>query len=431
MPTPAEAAPRRFLVVVKGYPRLSETFVAQELKGFEDRGLRFDIWSLRRPYDDKTHPIHAEIRARVFYLPEYLREDPVRVLRALFAAMGLRGFWAAASAWLRDLGRDGTANRVRRFGQACVLATEGDPSARFLYAHFLHTPGSVARYAATMRGLEWGFSAHARDIWITPDWEKAEKIAGARFGVTCTGTGATHLKGFDQGGAKIARVYHGLDLRRFPPPAEARPPRHGSDPRDPVRIVSVGRLVEKKGYRDLLAALSDLPKSTFWRMVHIGGGPLGPELRELSKKLGVDDRIDWRGKCDQPEVLAALREADLFALAPRVAQDGDRDGLPNVLLEAASQKLPVVCTRIAAVPEFVHHEETGLLVRPGHVGGLSEALQRLARDPLERIRMGEAGRARLEAEFSAEAGLNEIARRLRQAIDAAPEPAPVAAAEPA
>lgn len=431
MPTQGDAAAlRRFIVVVKGYPRLSETFVAQELKGLEDRGLRFDIWSLRRPYDDKAHPIHGEIQARVFYLPEYLREDPLRALRALFAALGQPGFSRALGAWLRDFGRDSSANRFRRFGQACILATESDPGARFVYAHFLHTPGSVARYAAMMRGLEWGFSAHARDIWITPDWEKAEKIADARFGVTCTGSGATHLRGFDQGGTKIARVYHGLDLRRFPPPTEPRPPRQGTDPRDPLRIVSVGRLVEKKGYRDLLAALSDMPKSTFWRLVHIGGGPLGPELREFAKRLGIAEHIEWRGKADQTEVLAALRDADLFALAPRVAQDGDRDGLPNVLLEAASQKLATVCTRIAAVPEFVIHEQTGLLVRAGHVGGMTEALHRLARDPVERMHMGEAARARLEAEFGADAGLNEIARRIRQAVDAAPVPAaaPVAGA---
>jgi glycosyltransferase involved in cell wall biosynthesis len=427
MPTPADpAAGRRFLVVVKGYPRLSETFVAQELKGLEDRGLRFDIWSLRRPYDDRTHPVHAEIRARVFYLPEYLREAPLRVLRGLVSAFGRPGFSRALGAWLRDLGRDFSANRFRRFGQACVLAAEADPGARFVYAHFLHTPGSVARYAAMMRGLEWGFSAHARDIWITPDWEKAEKIADARFGVTCTGSGAAHLLGLDQGGAKIARVYHGLDLRRFPAPDEPRPLRQGSDPRDPLRILSVGRLVEKKGYRDLLAALSDMPKSVFWRLIHIGGGPLGPELRDLAGRLGVAGRVEWRGKADQTEVLAALRDADLFALAPRVAQDGDRDGLPNVLLEAASQKLATVCTRIAAAPEFVIHEQTGLLVRPGHVGGLTEALLRLARNPVERLQFGEAARARLEAEFGAEAGLTEIARRIGQAIDAAPVPAQAA-----
>ncbi len=419
MPVDAVASPR-LLVVVKGYPRLSETFVAQELKALEDRGLRFDIWSLRRPYDAKTHPIHAEIGARVFYLPEYLREEPLRVVRALFAALGKRGFFAALSAWLRDLARDGTANRVRRFGQACVLATEADPGARFVYAHFLHTPGSVARYAAMMRGIEWGFSAHARDIWTTPPWELTEKIASARFGVTCTATGAAHLKAHDPVGGKVALVYHGLDLHRFPPPPAPRPPRTGSDPADPLRIVSVGRLVEKKGYRDLLAALSDLPRSTHWRLIHIGGGPLGPEMQALARKLGVAELIEWRGKADQTEVLEALRDADLFALAPRIAADGDRDGLPNVLLEAASQKLAVVATRAGGVSEFVIHGETGLLVRPGRIGRLTEAIDHLAKDPIERLRMGESARARLEMGFDCEAGAAEIARRLQKALTAAP-----------
>ena len=164
-------------VVVKGWPRLSETFIAQELVALEEAGQQFDIWSLRFPTDRKTHPLHDRLKARVRYLPEYLHQEPLRVLRAWRAARRLPGYHTARRIWLADLGRDISRNRIRRFGQACVMAVELPTATAGIYAHFLHTPASVARYAAIMRGLPWSFSAHAKDIWTSPDWELCEKLA--------------------------------------------------------------------------------------------------------------------------------------------------------------------------------------------------------------------------------------------------------------
>lgn len=417
----AEAATPPFAVVLKGYPRLSETFIAQELKALEDRGLSFHIWSLRKPYDDRLHPIHGEIRAKVFYLPEYLHEEPIRVLRGVAGALLRRGFLVALMLWLADLVRDPSLNRIRRFGQACVLAREAAPSLRFLYAHFLHTPASVARYAAVIRGLGWGFSAHARDIWTIPDWEAREKIADARFGVTCTEAGARRLQALATDPSRIEMLHHGLDLRRFPGPLEPRPPRAGHTQDDRVTFVSVGRLVEKKGYRDLIAALADLPRSAHWRLVHIGDGPLRAILQDYAARLGVADRIEWRGKRDQRDVLAALREADVFVLAAKVAQDGDRDGLPNVLLEAASQNLAILATRVGAIGEFVAHERTGVLVRAGHISALTDQLHKLSRDPKRREALGAAARERLEREFGVERGVARIAEKLSVVLKTTPE----------
>lgn len=147
----------RLAVVLKGYPRLSETFIAQELKALEDRGFRFDIWSLRQPYDDKTHPIHGQIKARLRYLPEYLHEAPLRLFRAWRKARQMPGYARARAVWLRDLKREKDRNRIRRWGQAMILAAELPPETDFLYAHFLHTPGSVTRYAAMILGGNGGF----------------------------------------------------------------------------------------------------------------------------------------------------------------------------------------------------------------------------------------------------------------------------------
>jgi len=331
-------------IVVKGYPRLSETFIAQELLGLQESGIPFDIWSLRHPTDSATHPVNDAITAPVYYLPEYIRHEPGRVLRALGRAMMRRGFWRAARVWLYDLIRARDANRVRRFAQAAVLATEMSGDTAFLYAHFLHTPSSVARYAAMMQGMRWGFSAHAKDIWTTAEWEKREKIADAAFGVTCTRYGAEHLSALGPAG-RVALVYHGLDLSRLPSPPPARV-RSG-----PLMILSVGRLVEKKGYDLLLDALAGLPEALDWRFVHIGGGELKQVMKDHAEQAGIAPRIEWRGAQARDAVFAAMHEADLFVLPSRIAASGDRDGLPNVLMEAASQNLPVISTAVSAIPE--------------------------------------------------------------------------------
>jgi glycosyltransferase involved in cell wall biosynthesis len=408
-------------VVLKGYPRLSETFIAQELLALEQRGIAFDIWSLRAPHDSRRHPIHAQIGARLRYLPEYLHRAPLRVLRGFARAARLPGFRAALALWLSDLRRDPSRNRVRRFGQACVLATELPVETRCIYAHFLHTPASVARYSARMRGVVWGVSAHARDIWTSPDWEKAEKLADAAFAVTCTGTGAAHLRALAPDPGRVDLVYHGLDLGRFP-----APPQRAARER-PVRLLSVGRLVEKKGYDDLLAALATLPETLDWRFTHIGGGELGPRLKAEAARLGLAERIDWHGAQDQTAVIAAMRAADIFVLPSRIAADGDRDGLPNVLMEAASQQLPIVSTAVSAIPEFLPDPAYGLLVPPGDRQALAAAIARLAADPDLRASLAAKALARLAHRFGMEAGIDMVAARLRAATgphDADPTDAP-------
>src|SRR4029077_18279872 len=132
------------------------------------------------------HPVHAQIRAPVLYLPEYLRDEPRRVFNAWRRVRLLRVYRTARRIWLLDLPRDPTPNRIRRFGQALVLAAELAPDIHHLHAHFLHTPASVARYAAMMRGIHWSVSAHAKDIWTIPDWEKRDKLRSVQWAVTCT-----------------------------------------------------------------------------------------------------------------------------------------------------------------------------------------------------------------------------------------------------
>ena len=399
-------------IVLKGYPRLSETFIAQEIHALERRGFALRLYSLRRPTDSATHPVHREIRAPAAYLPEYLGDEPRRVVAGWRRARRLNGYQQARHAFLRDLRRDPTPNRLRRFGQACVLAAELPREVVWLYAHFLHTPASVTRYAALMTGLPWSASAHAKDIWTTPDWELREKLRAAEWVTTCTASGRDRLAALAPAPERVALNYHGLDFVRFPAPERTRPPHDGGARARTVTLLSVGRAVEKKGYEDLLQALARLPEDLHWRLVHVGGGARREALRAQAARLGLGARIDWRGALPQDRVLALYRSADLFVLASRIAKDGDRDGLPNVLMEAQSQGLACLSTRVSAIPELIEDGDTGVLTPPGDVAALAGALARLIRNPQERARLGAAGADRVRARFTMTAGIDALAARL-------------------
>ena len=399
-------------IVLKGYPRLSETFIAQELLSLQRIGLDYSIVSLRHPTDKRTHPIHQEINAAVNYLPEYLYQEPLRVLKAWVQTRKLNGYAKAILIWLDDLRRDKTPNRIRRFGQAMVLAHELPSDVTLIHAHFLHTPASVARYAAIIKGLPWSCSAHAKDIWTSPEWELSEKLDDINWLVTCTSANVDHLRNLaGRAPEKVNLLYHGLDFTRFNKRQSEYSKRDGGILDEPVVLLSVGRAVEKKGYDVLLQALSTLPPELSWRLVHIGGGTLSKDLKKMAQLLNIDKKIEWMGAQSQQVVIAKYEIADLFVLASLVAKDGDRDGLPNVLMEAQSQGLSCLSTRVSAVPELIENDVTGVLVEPGQIDALKIALEHLITDPDARERLGKAGEIRVHESFSHEQNLELLAHK--------------------
>ncbi|MBY3091669.1 glycosyltransferase family 4 protein [Rhizobium laguerreae] len=399
---------RKILVVLKGYPRLSETFIAQELLGLEKAGFDLTLISMRRPTDKKRHPVHDEIRARVVYLPEYLHEEPIRVLKGLIAGLSRPGFKALMKRFLADLKRDISRNRFRRLGQALVLGREWPDEGEWLHAHFIHTPASVTEYASILTGTPWTCSAHAKDIWTSPDWELNEKLGSARWTVTCTRTGYDHMRTLTSRKEAVHLSYHGLDLARFGHFAGERSDRTGSEPGDPALILSVGRAVEKKGYDVLLRALALLPAELHWRMDHIGGGEELAKLKVLATELGISGRIVWKGAMAQEDVLDHYRRADLFALACRIAASGDRDGLPNVLVEASSQRLVCLSTDVSGVPELLKNGENGLVVPPEDPALLANALEAAIRDPALRKRLGDAAEIQVREYFDYHSSIRQL-----------------------
>ncbi len=403
-------------LVLKGYPRLSETFIAQEIYELEQQGMDITLVSLRHPTDKKRHPVHEQIQARVMYLPEYLYQEPLRVLKAWWQVRPLPGYAESRHIWWQDLKRDPSPNRIRRFGQALVLAAEMPAGIEHLYAHFLHTPASVTRYASLINQLPWSCSAHAKDIWTSPEWELREKLQSLRWLATCTEANFDYLRSLAAEPARVNLVYHGLDFKRFPAPDPLVYRQHdGHDPKQPVQLISVGRAVPKKGYDILLSALASLPADLHWQFTHIGGGGLLPALRAQAEQLGIAGRIHWAGSMNQADVLQAYRQSDLFVLASKIVADGDRDGLPNVLMEAQSQGICCLSTHMSGIPELIEQNVTGVMVAPESVEELATQLQTLISQPALRARLGQAGLHRLRAHFDVGLGIRRLVHLFNQA----------------
>ena len=387
--------PKNIAIIVKGYPRLSETFIAQEILELEKSGLNIHIISLRKPTDHKIHPIHNEIKSLVKYLPEYLYLEVSRVVKSWWKIKKCEGYRKAYLVWRKDLKSDFSLSRFRRFGQAIVLAAELPSNIEHIHAHFLHTPASVAQYTAILRGLEWSCSAHAVDIWTTPEAELKGKLMSCSWIVTCTRTNYERLSFLAHDSSKVFLAYHGIDLNRFRNTSPNYSDRTGLKKLDPVRILSVGRAVEKKGYVNLLEALAAIQDNLNWHFTHVGGGPLKPKLQRLADKLGINNNITWLGSQTQEAVILEYKKADIFVLPCIIAHNGDRDGLPNVLMEAQSIGLPCISSNISAIPELIDHEKTGLLVSYENNEMLINALTRFITSPDDRSKMGLAGRLKV------------------------------------
>lgn len=397
-------------IVVKGYPRLSETFVARELEAIERLGLPFSLHALRNPGSDAALTRYR-VSAACQYLPEYLHDAPLVVSRALVSAALLPRYRHGLSLFARDFARDRSRARIRRFGQACVLATRIQSHARHIYCHFSHSPASVARYAAAMLGIGYSISAHAKDAWTDPSWDLKAKLEGAGFVTTCNTAALERLKSVSPG-REVQLIHHGIDKSLVVTNA-SRSSRDGRDPEDPVRILAVARAVEKKGLRHLLEALKRLPSHLHFRLDHYGGGPLLPALVRMAKELDLDERITFHGAKAHGDIISAMDRADLLVFPADVAEDGDRDGIPNVILEANARGLSVVACDAGSICEVVQDLHTGALAVRADAAALSERIKEAVRSPdLRRIWANNARMVNM-GKFDAEAGYERLSRLLQ------------------
>ena len=411
-PTPARTTPAAaqgdadidLVVLVNGFPRLSETFVLQELLDFERRGLRLRLIALSRPSEIVQQEALDHLRARVEYVPEKRDISRPRVARAHAALLRHRGArYAAARARLFSEPDFGPGAALRATLLASRLIRLGSPP---LYIHFAHKPGTIGRFAAQLAGVPYGLSCHAKDIWLTPPQELEAKLQGAEVVLTCTEAGRAELARHAADRTPVLLAYHGVDTA-----AVAR-----TAPATPARILTIGRLVEKKGHDILIAAAALLrDRGVAFQVRIVGEGVEWARLQRLVHEFEVDDRVTFLGPLSPREIDAEFESATVFALACRQTTNGDRDGLPNVVLEAMTREVPVVSTTAGGVAEAIDHGRTGLLVAPEDPAALANALERIVVSPSLAAKMGSAALTFVRAQFERADLLPAVARALADA----------------
>jgi colanic acid/amylovoran biosynthesis glycosyltransferase len=384
--------------VVKVYPRFSETFVVTELLEMQRLGVDLEVFSLRPPTDGRFHASLAELRASVTYLP--------------YTSLRAGELWdllRRANSHFDDLGphlRNLLSCDVRDVAQALELA--GLVRLRgisHLHAHFASVSADVARLAAGIAGITYSITAHAKDIFHDEVDAAAlrKKLRDASDVITVSDFNLSFLRNqYGPDAMRVRRVYNGLDLTAFP----------WSDPADrPPVIAAVGRLVEKKGFADLLRAAALLRRSrSDFRIDIVGSGDQEVALLALRDELGLGDRVRFLGPLPQDQVISVIRQSAVLAAPCVVGEDGNRDGLPTVLLEAMALGTPCVATPVTGIPEVLADGRTGLLVGEHEPDALAKALDRLLGDAMLRTRLARSARALIEAEFDSSRQAAIVAR---------------------
>ncbi len=404
-------------MILKGYPRISETFISNEILLLEKLGFDVHLFSMRRPREDFTHHSVKQIRADVDYLPETLLKPLPQLVyhNVQLAARRPRTYLAAARIAARRFLRTRKSATIKHLLQAGYLVHRLLPASGVvhLHAHFAHSPTSVAMFAARLSGLPFSFTAHAKDIYTSDGRQLREKIRLARFVVTCTEYNRRHLlKLAGDRTTPIHRIYHGIDTRLFANDFDQ--PRR---PARPYRILTIARLTAKKGLPTLYGALKQLHDQGFaFSHTLIGDGEDRSAILALIEQFGLTATTRWLGTRPHHEVVQHYRRSDLFVLSCEVAANGDRDGIPNVLLESMAMGVPVVTTRVSAIPEVVEDGCSGLLVAPGRPDLLADAMQRMLTDTPLRRQVISAARQRVIRDFDNQDLINGLAAIYRREI---------------
>lgn len=430
--------------VLMGFPRLSETFIASELHRVEEAGVRLRLFVVKPVEErehDLRHPVIDAIRARPEHLPDassltaplhrWRRADLAPFMPALRRVLsrrplGLASATATALAQaLRDRRTPLSGPRkiyVKELLQAIALADRliGAPDVRHLHAHFAHGTTTITWHAARIAGLPFSFTGHARDIYaehLNPKGLLRRKLLAARFVVTCTEANRRHLERMAPA-ADVHLVYHGLnaDFARLlaePEPAANAPAG------EPLRVLAVGRLVAKKGFDVLVEACAVLRR----RGVAFEAAIVGQEdthsaaVRERIARHGLEQQVVLPGPMGQDELLREYRRASALCMPSRLLPD-DRDGIPNVLVEAMAAGTPVIASAVSGIPELVEHEVNGLLIAPEDPEALADTLLRLHGDPAFSGRLAQRGRETVARSFDGPRQASRLAELFQAAVRA-------------
>lgn len=417
--------------ILKEYPRLSETFILNEIHLLEKMGLTLHILSSKRPHSRKHHAIVAQIGAAVTYLPEvtsvtdspfstWLRVNlphfwpshwqlfrlrPKAYLQTLLRALHLSftcrsGLWPSVKkAFYKDFLRAGYM----------ALAVLQNGRIRHLHGHFCHGSTTMTMFVSQITGIPYSFTAHAKDIYLAklnPGDLLPIKIAGAEFVATCTDANREYLEQLNATGTPIYTIYHGLDTSLFTPRRDAigDSTTPTPTPTSMPLILAVGRFVKKKGFPYLVQACHLLrQRGMAFQCIIVGEAEEdSAAVQQLIHDLQLEDVVTIHHAVTQERLRQMYADSTVMALPCQITEDGDRDGIPNVLVEAMAMEIPVVSTNVSGIPELIDHGLNGLLVPQKDAEALANALEELLSDATLRRMLGSAARQKVTRFFDSQ-----------------------------
>jgi glycosyltransferase involved in cell wall biosynthesis len=405
--------------LLRSYPRLSQTFILNEILALEKIGVSIQIFALTNPHEKVVQLQVDQVQAPVHYLDESIQprrigsilKEHVEVARLYFTGY-IQSLFYIATHRMIDQGYK-ASSRWECFLQAVHLVyvlrlqeRETGKRVDHLHAHFAHDPTLIAYLVHLITGIPFSFTAHARDLYQVPEEVLTDRIRQSSAVVTCCGANLDYLNQIAPSQqSKFSLVYHGVNLEDFQAASNTGA---SSAPENPI-ILSVGRLVEKKGFQDLLQALLIVKErgQRFCCTIY-GDGPLFPELERWIQEHGMSGYVMLKGDRTQQELISIYQGATLFALTPIQTEDGDRDGIPNVLVEAMAVGLPVITTAVAGIPELVDNNQNGLLYQPHDVDGISSGILDLLRDAEKRMQLGSAASKKVTEQFDIALAANRL-----------------------
>lgn len=406
----------RIAYLVKTFPRLSETFILNEILGMEKLGAQIHIFSLKRPDNSAVHPDVAKIKAPVTYIPSvegsfWWRDLGRLVLYHLLLVLASpRKYLQAAKFYFFKPG----PSPLREFLRAgCVAQVLRRGNFDRMHVHFANVPATVAEVAQRLIGVRYTITAHAKDIYLTRREELARKIRSAEAVLTCTAYNQRYLASLAAGGTPVHLAYHGIDVSRFGTTSVTC----ATHDTEPPLILSVGRFCQKKGFKHLILACALLKdRGRRFRCQIVGYGELQSDLERMIASLGLTEVVTLPGTMTQDQLAARYPQASIFVLPCLVTDNGDRDGIPNVLIEAMSCGLPVVSTDVSGISELVSNGENGLLAPQKDSIALADAMDLLLARPELRNRLSCNARQTVRQSFTQEAAARRVFEILSSAF---------------
>jgi colanic acid/amylovoran biosynthesis glycosyltransferase len=375
---------RKLGYLFERFPAFTQTFCARELAELYRQGTSPPVYSIRRPTEARPANIPLE-NIPIYYLPD--TNSLGFKIRTKLIPPRLKDLWSG-SGDLRDKGR---------FREAVYLGHRlKKAQVSHLHVHFAGLASRTAWWIKRLFGITYSFTGHANDIFCPKPEQRvglADLLREASFVVAVSDFGANWLqRGFPESAHKIQRVYNGLDLSVFKPATRGA---------EPVRLLSIGRLIEKKGFKFLIEACRLLRSSGFSFVCQIvGEGPEHDHLQEAIQVSRLSDIVRLRGALPQTEIVELLSQSSIFVFPGVHDSAGDTDNLPTVLIEAMASSLPTIATRIAGIPEIVQHDENGFLVPEKDPAKLADAIRFLAGDQALLERFSGASRRIAEEKFA-------------------------------